>query len=100
VHPTTRLLQPFRGSDQLPPGILAISSRGVKLCTCLGRTLDQQQHAGLAVDEVHHVSEGLRVQLLDVVMWELAGLPLSCVALSDCCYLVGDNRSGEHGIYG
>jgi hypothetical protein len=66
----------------------------VKLCTCLGRTLDQQQHAGLVVDEMHHVSEGLRVQLLDVVMWGLGGLPLSCMALSDSRYLVGDNRSG------
>lgn len=117
VHPTAQLLQPFAGSEHLPPGILAISSRGVQLCTCLGSKLQQQQRqqrmdstpqaaaassssgqqasAGEPGPSSHLLANGLFVNMAEVVQWGLNGLPSSCVPLSDSCYLVGDSRAGR-----
>jgi len=112
VHPTTRLLQPFPGSAQLPPGVLMISSRSVQLCTCLGSTLQQQQHqqqagwqqeqatsssaamqAAAAADPSAAVN-GLCVVQHQLVQWALSGLPCSCVAFNPGQWLVGDARAG------
>lgn len=115
VHPTTRLLQPFSGSESLPPGILLISSRGVHLCTCLGGSLQQpqQQQASWQQDQATSSSAAalqaaaasaapcsvtaLCVRQHELVCWALRGLPLSCVFASDGCLLVGDSRAGEDG---
>jgi hypothetical protein len=112
VHPTTRLLQPFSGTEQLPPGILTISSRGVQLCTCLGGSLQQQVRSSVlaeagatsstaAVQEAAGASnsallaDGPCGKLVEVLKWGLGGLPLSCAALSDSCYVVGDSSAGR-----
>jgi hypothetical protein len=112
VHPTTQLLQPFPGSPHLSPGILAISSRSVQLCTCLGSTMTQPGSSGsqatsssAALREAAAAAAaggagsgllgaGVCVRQAEVLQWTLGGLPLSCVALSDGCYLVGDSRAG------
>lgn len=107
VHPTTRLLQAFAGSQVLPPGILLISSRGVLLCTC---TTDSSQQSVATQQDVAGSSSAaaavaaagaglpscLCVRKLQVLQWTLRGLPLSCVAVSSSCYVVGDDRAGEH----
>lgn len=114
VHPTTRLLQPFPGTEQLPPGVLAISSRGVQLCTCLGGSLQQGLHdtvlqgeatsstaavqeapAAAAAASSGLLADGPCVKFVEVVVWGLGGLPLSCVPLSDSCYVVGDSSAGR-----
>jgi hypothetical protein len=110
VHPTTQLLQPFPGSPHLPPGILAISSRGVQLCTCLGSNLVQPGSSNQAISSSAALREassssaadagsslmgaGVCVRQAELLQWTLGGLPLSCVALSDGGYLVGDSRAG------
>lgn len=129
AHPTTRLLQPFPGSPRLhlPPGILAVSSRGVLLCTCVGVGLAGAEDAGAtaaaataavageaAAARQAGSSSGAAVQAgvvagrdaaagpvtlcirkQELVQWSLAGQPLSCAAVNDVCWLVGDSRAGE-----
>jgi hypothetical protein len=120
VHPTTRLLQPFPGSDRLPPGILVISSRDVLLCTCLGSSLQQQQHqqsnsqqrssSSHAAAQAHAapaaisgmqettgsklLGDGVCARQLQVAQWAPPGLPMSCTALPGSSLIVGDSRAG------
>jgi hypothetical protein len=97
VHPSTRLLQAYAGSSRLPPGILVISSRGVLLCSCSPAAADPDA-AGSSAAAAAGSPGCLSVRKLELLQWQLQGVPLSCAALpGGSSYVVGDDRAGEAG---
>jgi hypothetical protein len=100
VHPSSRLLQCFPGSAGLPPGTLLISSQGVMLCSCMpaAAAAASPSGAGSSAEAAAAAATpgSLAVRKVQLLQWQLAGVPLSCVALpGSSSYVVGDDRAGE-----
>jgi hypothetical protein len=113
VHPSSRLLHAFLGSPGLPPGMMIISSTAVLLCSCMpaaaaataaGAAASAQTACSSAAAAAAGASPGgLAVRKVQLLQWQLAGVPLSCVAVpgsgssssSSSSYVVGDDRAGE-----
>jgi hypothetical protein len=98
VHPSSRLLQAFAGSSRLPPGTLLISSWGVLLCSCSPAAAAAPGAAGssAAAAAAAGPSGSLSVRKLELLQWQLQGVPLSCAAVpGGSSYVVGDDRAGK-----
>lgn len=96
LHPTTRLLHSFPGHGQLPPSTLIISSTGVILCSChssraAAAAATTQSSSSRAVS----ATGGGDVQKVQLIQWQLPGVPVSCAAVGDNRYIVGDDTAGE-----
>ncbi len=100
LHPTTSLLQPFDGAEEagLPPGVLLISSAGILLvdCSAAGHTAAAGAAGQGVVTAAGQAGHDVPVEarLLELLHWELPGLPLSCTWLPGRLLLVGDDRAG------
>ncbi|WIA13448.1 hypothetical protein OEZ85_007028 [Tetradesmus obliquus] len=96
VHPSSRLLQAFPGCGGLPQGTLLISSQGVLLCSCApAAAAAASDAAGSSAAAAAATPGSLAVRKLQLLQWQLAGVPLSCVALpGSSSYVVGDDRAG------
>lgn len=76
---------------------MIISSRGVLLCSCVpGQPAAQAASSGSSSAAVSR-AVGVSVEKVQLVQWVLCGVPLSCAAVSDHSYVIGDDRAGGEG---
>ena len=65
------------------------------LCSCIGGRPAAGAAAQASSSGAAAAVTSFDVEKVQLVEWSLQGVPSSCVAVADDCYIIGDDRAGE-----